>query len=209
MTQNGLIDPHGGKLVNLLVDSERSALLKDIALNLPDITLNERQLCHFELLATGAFSPLQGFMKRIDYESVLDRMRLQSGDLWPLPICLDVPELTVDLEGASTPDRVVPHCRPVDQSVDPVDVQLPHLRAGVLGLQTDAEAKGTVDRTGRGLTHVLVVVRASVDLPADGDALGSQPDLHKERTQHVEREVTRSKGGVRVVSRTPGLVGHP
>jgi len=93
MTQNGLIDPHGGKLVNLLVDPERAALLKDIALNLPDITLNERQLCHFELLATGAFSPLQGFMKRIDYESVLDRMRLQSGDLWPLPICLDVPEL--------------------------------------------------------------------------------------------------------------------
>ena len=93
MKQNDLIAPHGGTLTNLLVDSERAALLKDIALNLPDITLNERQLCNFELLATGAFSPLQGFMKRIDYESVLDRMRLQSGEFWPLPICLDMPEL--------------------------------------------------------------------------------------------------------------------
>ena len=93
MKQNDLITPHGGTLTNLLADSERSALLKDMALNLPDITLNEQQLCNFELLATGAFSPLQGFMKRIDYESVLDRMRLQSGELWPLPICLDVHEI--------------------------------------------------------------------------------------------------------------------
>lgn len=93
MAQNNLIEPHGGILVNLLVDEERAALLKDIALNLPDVTLNERQLCDFELLATGAVSPLTGFMKRPDYESVLDRMQLQDGLLWPLPICLDVPKL--------------------------------------------------------------------------------------------------------------------
>lgn len=85
-----LVDPHGGSLVNLLVDEARSALLKDIALNLPDIILNDRQLCDLELLATGAFSPLDGFMTRSDYESVLNRMRLQSGLLWPMPICLSV-----------------------------------------------------------------------------------------------------------------------
>ena len=59
---------------------------------MPEIILNNRQICDFELLATGVFSPLQGFMKQIDYESVLDRMRLESGDLWPIPICLDIPE---------------------------------------------------------------------------------------------------------------------
>jgi sulfate adenylyltransferase len=85
------IDPHGGMLVDLRVDADRAALLKEFALKLPDVTLNERQLCDFELLANGAFSPLQGFMKRLDYESVLDRMRLQDGTLWPLPICLDLP----------------------------------------------------------------------------------------------------------------------
>jgi sulfate adenylyltransferase len=46
----------------------------------------------FELLACGAFSPLEGFMSKPDYESVLDRMRLQNDVLWPLPVCLDISE---------------------------------------------------------------------------------------------------------------------
>jgi len=83
---------HGGNLVSLLVDDERAALLKNIAMNLPDVTLNERQLCDLELLATGALSPLKGFMVKSDYESVIDRMRLQDGTLWPVPICLDMPQ---------------------------------------------------------------------------------------------------------------------
>jgi sulfate adenylyltransferase len=86
---NGVI-PHGGELIDLRVDEERAHLLKEITLNLPDITLNERQMCDLELLACGAFSPLKGFMTRSDYESVLDRMRLQNDVLWPIPICLDV-----------------------------------------------------------------------------------------------------------------------
>jgi sulfate adenylyltransferase len=88
-------EPHGGAPVDLLVHPERAAVLKDIALNLPDITLNDRQLCDLELLANGAFAPLTGFMTRSDYEAVLDRMRLQNGVLWPIPICLDVGELQV------------------------------------------------------------------------------------------------------------------
>jgi len=85
--------PHGGSLVNLLVDDQRAAKLKEIVFNLPDIILNDRQLCDLELLSTGAFSPLMGFMTRSDYESVLDRMRLQNDQLWPIPIYLDVGEL--------------------------------------------------------------------------------------------------------------------
>jgi len=85
--------PHGGRLINLLVDAERAALLKEISLNLPDLTLNDRQLCDLELLATGAFSPLEGFMSRADYESVLDRMRLQDETLMPIPVCLDVKDM--------------------------------------------------------------------------------------------------------------------
>lgn len=85
-------EPYGGKLINLVVDQERRTVLKDIALSLPDLTLNDRQLCDLELLATGAFSPLKGFLNRTDYESVLDRMRLQNGAIWPIPVCLDVSE---------------------------------------------------------------------------------------------------------------------
>ena len=83
---------HGGKYVNLMVDQERSALLKKVSTDLPSITLDDRQLCDFELLTTGAYSPLTGFMNRSNYESVLDRNTLQDGTLWPVPICLDVTE---------------------------------------------------------------------------------------------------------------------
>ena len=78
------------KSPDLVVSNERAILLKNLSLKLPEIVLNKRQLCDFELLANGAFSPLQGFMIQVDYESVLDRMRLQDGSLWPIPICLDI-----------------------------------------------------------------------------------------------------------------------
>ena len=93
MNDESRTNPHGGSLVNLLVDDQRAAKLKEIVFNLPDITLNDRQLCDLELLSIGAFSPLKGFITRSDYESVLDRMRLQNDLLWPLPIYLDVSEL--------------------------------------------------------------------------------------------------------------------
>ena len=82
----------GDDLVNLLVDEERACYLRELAINLPDIELNDRQLCDLELLASGAFSPLKGFMKRRDYESVIENMRLSDGTLWPIPICLDISE---------------------------------------------------------------------------------------------------------------------
>lgn len=85
-------DYHGGKKVDLLVDSRRSTMLKQLSMGLSSITLDDRQLCDFELLTTGAFSPLTGFMTRSNYESVLDRMKLQDGTRWPIPICLDVSE---------------------------------------------------------------------------------------------------------------------
>ena len=93
MNDTHRVKPHGSELVNLLVDDERARLLKDIALNLPDITLNERQMCDLEMLATGGFSPLKGYMSSSDYEPVIDRMRLQNGILWPIPVCMDIDEL--------------------------------------------------------------------------------------------------------------------
>lgn len=79
-------------LVNLIVNKKQGMVLKKLSTSMPDIILNDRQICDFELLSTGVFSPLKGFMKQIDYESVLDRMRLETGELWPIPICLDITE---------------------------------------------------------------------------------------------------------------------
>ena len=88
----GLIAPHGGTLVNLLVDDDRAERLKVESLHWRSWQLTPRQLCDVELLATGAFSPLNGFMARADYESVCGTLRLADGTLWPMPITLDVPE---------------------------------------------------------------------------------------------------------------------
>jgi len=76
----------------MLVDETQHKILKELTPSLPDVILNDRQICDFELLVTGVFAPLDGFMTRMDYESVLDRMRLSSGALWPVPICLDIPD---------------------------------------------------------------------------------------------------------------------
>ncbi len=91
---DSLMDPSvesgAERLVSLIVDPARAATLKELSLHLPSITLTDHQLCDIELLATGALSPLTGFMGRSDYESVLDRMQLQDGTCWPVPICLGI-----------------------------------------------------------------------------------------------------------------------
>ncbi|MBA3884194.1 MAG: bifunctional sulfate adenylyltransferase/adenylylsulfate kinase [Acidobacteria bacterium] len=84
--------PHGGTLVNLLVEPARAAELQADSQTWPSWDLTPRQLCDLELILNGGFSPLQGFMGKADYESVCSNMRLADGTLWPMPIVLDVPE---------------------------------------------------------------------------------------------------------------------
>src|SRR6266849_5095294 len=87
-----LIAPHGGALKELVVDAARGAELKKASRDWPSWDLSERQMCDVELLLSGGFSPLEGFLSRADYESVRDRMRLADGTLWPIPVVLDVAE---------------------------------------------------------------------------------------------------------------------
>ena len=89
---SSLIQPHGGRLIDLMAAPERAAELQAKSIHLPSVTLNDRQLCDLELLLTGGFSPLEGFMCEGDYESVLENMHLSDGTLWPMPITLDVSE---------------------------------------------------------------------------------------------------------------------
>ena len=87
-----LIPPHGGELVQLIASQEHSAELKAHSREWPSWDLTPRQLCDLELLLSGGFSPLRGFMRRADYERVCHNMLLTSGVLWPMPITLDVTE---------------------------------------------------------------------------------------------------------------------
>ena len=87
-----LIPAHGGELIQLGAGGERSAELKAHSREWPSWDLSGRQLCDLELLLSGGFSPLRGFMGRADYEGVCHDMRLSSGVIWPMPITLDVTE---------------------------------------------------------------------------------------------------------------------
>ena len=91
-TTSHLIPPHGGELIHLIAQPERIAELKANSKEWPSWDLTARQLCDLELLVTGGFSPLQGFMTRADYEGVCHNMRLANGTLWPMPVTLDVTE---------------------------------------------------------------------------------------------------------------------
>ncbi|HHB75937.1 MAG TPA: bifunctional sulfate adenylyltransferase/adenylylsulfate kinase [Desulfobulbus sp.] len=77
---------------SLLVHFRRVEQLRNEALQLESIDLNGRQLYDLEALLNRACYPLAGYLDREDYDSVLSKMRLADGTIWPMPICLDVSE---------------------------------------------------------------------------------------------------------------------
>ena len=94
VTQTGLIRPHGGELVDRT--GERPGDLDRLEV----LTLTSRELSDLDMLASGALSPLEGFMNGDDYVRVVEEMRLSNGLPWALPVCLAVDE-------APRGDRVV------------------------------------------------------------------------------------------------------
>jgi sulfate adenylyltransferase len=89
--------PHGGVLKDLLArDAPRHDELAAEAETLPAIVLTERQLCDLELIMNGGFSPLEGFMNQADYDRVCQDCRLADGNVFSMPITLDVTQQIVD-----------------------------------------------------------------------------------------------------------------
>jgi len=87
---DALIAPHGGRLTVREVAGNEASSLAERARSLPVLTLGSRTLSDLELLAIGAASPLEGFMTREQYRSVVSDMRLPGGLPWSLPITLAV-----------------------------------------------------------------------------------------------------------------------
>jgi sulfate adenylyltransferase len=89
--QTTLIQPHGGQLVDcLLPEADRLDTLI-LARSLPQLVLSERNLADLECIATGVYSPLDGFLGELDYHTVVQDMRLSNGLAWSIPVTLQIP----------------------------------------------------------------------------------------------------------------------
>jgi sulfate adenylyltransferase len=85
---SGLIEPHGGELINRVVEGKKRDELGKRVKELKRITLSDREISDLEMIAVGAFSPLEGFMCKEDYHSVMDTMTLKNGLPWTIPVTL-------------------------------------------------------------------------------------------------------------------------
>ena len=86
------IAPHGGTLINRLATAEKEALFLDKADGLPRVSLDERAFSDLVMIAIGGFSPLDGFMNKADYDTVVADMRLANGLPWAIPVTLSLSE---------------------------------------------------------------------------------------------------------------------
>jgi sulfate adenylyltransferase len=144
-----LVEPHGGVLVDRLVESSDAASFGARARSLPRIVLDAWELADLELIATGAFSPLTGFLGAADYRGVLERMRLTDGTIWPLPVTLAVTEETrAEVED----DREAALCDGAGRVWGTIEI------ADVFSRDLLEEATrfyGTVDPSHPGVNHLL------------------------------------------------------
>jgi sulfate adenylyltransferase len=100
-----MIQPHGGKLVDRLLKGKarESALAR--AGRLPRLVIDTELVSDVENIATGVYSPLEGFLGEADLRSVLAASRLASDAAWTVPIVLDVDRKTA--EGLKTGEEIV------------------------------------------------------------------------------------------------------
>jgi sulfate adenylyltransferase len=84
------IRPHGGTLINRIVEGSERERLLELAKNLYQIKISTWAISDLDLIAVGAFSPLTGFLGEKDYQSVVERMRLADGTVWSIPVTLPI-----------------------------------------------------------------------------------------------------------------------
>ncbi len=89
-----MIQPHGGKLVDRALEGKKKDAALAAAGRLARLTVDAEIVSDLENIATGVYSPLEGFLGEADFRSVLAGSRLRSDIAWTVPIVLDADEAT-------------------------------------------------------------------------------------------------------------------
>jgi sulfate adenylyltransferase len=89
-----MIQPHGGKLVDRVLTGKRKEEALGRSGRLPRLVIDAELVSDVENIATGVYSPLEGFLGERDFGSVLSGMRLGNDVPWTVPIVLDVDKET-------------------------------------------------------------------------------------------------------------------
>ena len=108
MPESVTIAPHGGTLVDLVVERDTAPALAAEAANLPKVVVSERELSDLEMLAVGALSPLTGFQDERDYHAVLETMHLADGLAWAIPVTLSLTQDEAHRLGGTDSVALVP-----------------------------------------------------------------------------------------------------
>ncbi len=163
----GPITPHGGTLVNRLDEA------LDEGGNRPRVTLSPRQQADLDLIAVGAMSPLDGFMDRAAYESVMTDMRLPSGLAWSVPVTLGVPADELDGVGTAAEVELVDESGRFLGVLEVTDrYETDPVREAKLVYGTDEEAHpGVASLYAHGTTALAGPVRVAARLPLDPGAV--------------------------------------
>lgn len=85
-----MIKPHGWKLINKVIDNKKSMEYISNRNKFKQIKLDDEQIKELKNIWRWVYSPINGYMKQTDFESVVYNMRLSSGIVWSLPIVLDI-----------------------------------------------------------------------------------------------------------------------
>ncbi|XTZ11663.1 MAG: sulfate adenylyltransferase [cyanobacterium endosymbiont of Rhopalodia inflata] len=86
-----IITPHGGQLIDRILSGTNGQIAFENAHVLPRLTLSKRNLADLECIATGVYSPLNGFVTEEEYQAIINDMRLKNGLAWSIPVTLQVP----------------------------------------------------------------------------------------------------------------------
>ncbi len=179
---DSMIRAHGGALTDLMLPAAAAAEAHATSRDWASWDLTPRQLCDLELILNAGFSPLTGFLGKADFDGVCKGMRLASGELWPIPITLDVTEEMAD--GLAAGDKVALR--------DPEGVMLAVLTVGEMWtIDRDAKALavyGTTDRKHSGVAHLY---ERTNNVAVGGTVAGVQLPQHYDfvRLRNTPREV--------------------